>query len=156
MSRDVVMDILLFKELFDKLDKVGAADVVWRLVGGNPAELEKLDSALTGSNVDVVEATGKFLGRALAETISRHTNMRAANPEFEAITELFKTQDEVPKTLLEEKRLTLPSPCKVLRQVKRDDNEVVLVPADAYMAFVLRHDLKKPPPIEELKKMVAR
>ena len=156
MPRDVVMRILPFKELFDKLDKVGVADVVWRLVGGNPAELEKLESALTGSNVDVVEATGKFLGRALADTIDRHTNMLAANPEFEAITELFKTQDEVPETLLGEKRLTLPSPCKVLRKVKRDDKGVVIVPADAYMAFVLRHDLKKPAPIEELKNMVAR
>ena len=156
MPRDVVMRILPFKELFDKLDKVGVADVVWHLVGGNPARLEKLDSALTGSNVDVVEATGKFLGRALAETIDRHTNMLAANPEFEAITELLKTQDEVPETLLEEKRLALPSPCKVLREVKRDGKKVVLVPADAYMAFVLRHDLKEAPPIEELKKMVAR
>ena len=156
MPRHVVMDILPFKELFDKLDKVGVADVVWHLVGGNPVRLEKLDSALTGSNVDVVEATDTFLGIALAETIDRHTNMRAANPEFEAITELFKTQDEVPETLLEEKRLSLPSPCKVLREVRRDDNEVVLVPADAYMAFVLRHDLQEAPPIEELKKMVAR
>ena len=86
-----------------------------------------------------------------------YVTTRVINPELEAITELFKTQDEVPETLLGEKRLTLPSPCKVLRQVRRDDNEgVVLVPADAYMAFVLRHDLKKPPPIEELKKMVAR
>ena len=40
--------------------------------------------------------------------------------------------------------------------MKRKGKGVVLVPTDACMAFVLRYDLKEPPPIEELKKMVAR
>ena len=155
MTRDVVMGIPQFKATFNTLDKAGLSDVVWHLVGGNPARLNKLEAALMDSDVDITEVVGKFLGRALADTISRCTQMLAANAELEEIIELFKTQDEVPETLLKEKHITLPSPCKVLRGVNRE-GEVVLVPADAYMAFVLRHDLKKAPPIEELKKMVAR
>jgi hypothetical protein len=158
MTRDVAMSILHFKTTFAQLEEAeaGLADVVWRLVGGNPARLQRLESALrVAGEGGTAVAVGKFLGDVLADAISRRNTMLAANAGLENIIDLFKTQDEVSEHVLTDKHLTLPSPCKVLRALKRKNEGVVLVPADACMAFVLRHDLKKPPSMEQLKQMVS-
>ena len=61
----------------------------------------------------------------------------------------------MPRSVLREMLLRLPSPDKVLRAVQRCGAEV-LIPADAAMALVLRHDLQVAPPLHELQALLAR
>ena len=73
--------------------------------------------------------------------------------------ELFREQTEIPSSVLETMKLKRPSPDKVLREVQLPASlgrsEVMLIPADAAMALVLRFDLKQAPSLEELKEMAG-
>ena len=61
----------------------------------------------------------------------------------------------MPTLLLHEKKLVLPPSNKVLRVAtgKHFKDEKVLVPADPFLAFALRHDLKRAPSIGELREL---
>ena len=172
MTRNVVMAITEFKDLFDSLDNARLSDTVWSLAGGNPSVLYQLIMELTlvadKGAVDaaqtllededkaqkLTEVVGQFLEKRLMEAISTRTKMLAANPEFKNLIQLYQTQDEVPTWLLPEKELVLPPSNKVLRVATGKHFEgKVLVPADPFLAFALRHDLKRAPSIGELRQM---
>jgi len=176
MTRNVVMAITEFKDLFDSLDNARLSDTVWSLAGGNPSVLYQLIRKLTlvadkgavdaaqtlleGEDkaqklTEVTEVVGQFLEKRLMEAISTRNKMLAANPEFENLIQLYQTQDEVPEKFLREKKLVLPPSNKVLRVAmgKHFKGENVLVPADPFLAFALRHDLKRAPSIGELRQM---
>ena len=91
---------------------------------------------------------------AVGKAISCRDRMLAAHPAMKPIIGLFKTQSEVPESLLTDMGIVNPSPNKVLRVVLRR-HVAVLVPADAAMALVMRFCLSKTPSIEVLKKILA-
>ena len=176
MTRNVVMAITEFKDLFDSLDNARLSDTVWSLAGGNPSVLYQLIMELTlvadkgavdaaqtlleGEDkaqklTEVTEVVGQFLKKRLMEAISTRNKMLAANPKFKNLIQLYQTQDEVPEKFLREKKLVLPPSNKVLRVAtgKHFKDENVLVPADPFLAFALRHDLKRAPSIGELRQM---
>ena len=65
----------------------------------------------------------------------------------------FKSETEIPESELVEKGVVVgPSPNKVLRVVVFG-HCAMLVPADAAMALVLRHDFKTTPSLERLVKL---
>ena len=156
MPRSVVEEMPKLQDLHAALKAADLADVVWACVGGNPADYLKLDrqwvNAGKGSLEAVVES---FVRDLLDKAIGSYDKSIVANNRVKDLYALFKEQNEVPRTVLREMNIERPSPDKVLRlQLSPSDNELVLVPADAAMAVVLRFALVKPPKLKELKEMV--
>ena len=157
MPRNTLRSIPEYADLFSTLRKENLEDVAWLVLGGVPAQYEGLRHLLIASNVPADHRRAvivKYLRDEISNAIDRRDTMFAAHPAMEAIVELFKVQNEVPESELFEKGIVQPSPNKVLHHVLRDSVSK-LVPTDAAMALVLRHDYKRTPPIEELMKLRA-
>jgi hypothetical protein len=156
MPRSVVEEIPKLQDLHAALKAADLADVVWACVGGNPADYLKLHGqwmdAGKGSLEAVVES---FVRDLLNKAIGNKSASVVANNRLKELYALFIKQSQVPRSVLEEMNIERPSPDKVLRlQLSPSDNELVLVPADAAMAVVLRFALAEPPTLKELKEMV--
>ena len=83
----------------------------------------------------------------------------SSDKQLRALFDRFRGGDAVPLEVLEEAGLVRPSPDKVLRAVARyapgcAEAQLVLEPADAAAALVLRHGLRKTPSMDALKGLV--
>ncbi len=92
-----------------------------------------------------------FVQRKVVEAVVLRDAAIVRDGRLEALYSRFATAAEVPSSVLREQRIELPSPDKVLRAL-RAGAEPLLIPADATMALVLRHDMRRAPhTIYELK-----
>ena len=155
MTRDILRSIPQYADLFSTLREKGIEDVAWLVFGGVPADFDELCLLMACNEPsNHRRVLVKYLRNEISKAIDRRDTVLTAHPAMSTILDLFKTQNEVPKSLLRKMGVVSPSPNKVLRVVLRDDC-AMLVPADAAMALVLRHDYKTTPPIEELMKLSA-
>ena len=130
-------------------------DVAWLVLGGVPAHFDELRLLVACSEPTAHRRViVNYMLDEVGKAIDRRDTMLATHPAMESILALFKTQNEVPKSLLTVKGIGGPSPNKVLRVVLRS-HTAKLVPADAAMALVLRFCLSTTPPIEALQKLLA-
>jgi hypothetical protein len=130
-------------------------DVAWLVLGGVPAHFDELRLLMACNEPAAYRRViVKYLRDEISKAIDRRDTMLAAHLAMKSILDLFKTQNEVPKSLLTVKGIASPSPNKVLRIVLRGDC-MMLVPADAAMALVLRFCLSTTPSIEMLQKLLA-
>jgi hypothetical protein len=134
-------------------------EVAWHLLGGNPAVLIRLASAIArcskkeGDDKEVARLAQNFIEEEVANAIESRFDLLAAHPGLEPLLDDFKTRPLASLKRLEELGHELPSPCKVLRKVYRG-GKWVLVPSTPAMAFVLRHDLEEVPPPEQLHELI--
>ena len=157
MEREVLRQIPALEELHKALEAVGGAevalaDVVWEVVGGNPASYDQLrlrwvKAQLLGRK-DVVKVAEDFLRDQLSTATEVLNDVLAAHPSLEeAVYARFKDirVDALPASL--RKQYAMPSPDKVLRFVKREGaDKGVLKPATPAMALVLRFGVGGDPP----------
>ena len=129
--------------------------VAWLVLGGVPADYDAL-CLLMACNEPAAyrRVIVKYLRDEISKAISRRGRMLVTHPSMKEVLDEFKTKSEIPEELLTEKGIASPSPNKGLRIVLRGDC-VMLVPADAAMALVLRFYWIKTPPIEVLQKLLA-
>jgi hypothetical protein len=156
MSKEEISCIPEYSKLLEELENQGLFDVVWAVIGGVPADFQKLNQKWKqDGHTDIEIVVYQYVRDLLAQAISRRTRMLAEFPGMNDILDLFKTEFEIRETIIEEKTIKRSSPDKVLRTVLRKGN-VVLIPADASMAFVLRHQLRQTPLLDELKEMASK
>ena len=155
MPRNIMLSIPEYKSLLHLMCEEGLEDVAWQVLGGVPADYDEIVTQLKSNDPTshrriIIDYILDEVGKA----IDRRDIILAAHPSMKEVLDIFKTQNEVPRSLLTEMGIVNPSPNKVLRVVLRR-HVAVLVPADAAMALVLRFCLSKTPSIEVLKKILA-
>ena len=155
MLQKTLRSIPEYEGLFRVLLDEGLVDVAWRVLGGVPAHLDEIATLLKRNEPAahrrvIVDYILDEVGKA----IDRRDTLLAAHPSMTSILDVFKTQSEVPKSLLTERGVTSPSLNKVLRAVLRS-HVVKLVPADAAVAVVLRLRLSRTPSVEALQQLLA-
>ena len=155
MSRNTALSIPEYESLFHVLRQEGLEDVAWQVLGGVPAHFDQIVTQLKRNEPTAYRRViVNYILDEVGKAVSRRDRMLAAPSAMKSILDLFKTQDEVPESLLTEKGIVSPSPNKVLRVVLRS-HVAKLVPADAAMALVLRFCLSTTPSIEVLQKLLA-
>ena len=152
------------RKLIDSLSGLGAlhtalahaelSDVVWELIGGNPAGYIKLNRACVQAGMDSISVTvSSFITDLLTTAIKNRSEAVVGNEKLQQLYAKFATEESVPSIALEDIKLVRPSPDKVLREVLQGQ-ERVLVPATPAMRFVLRHGLQRAPALDALKGML--
>jgi len=157
MPRELLENLKGLGNLVGALREAGLLDVMWAVVGGNPADYFNLDTAWVRSGRgDVAAVTELFVKEQLGKAIEARDAAVVAHEGFSPLYTLFASADAVPLSTLTDMKLMRPSPDKVLRKVWRDDM-LVLVPATQAMAVVLRHKLEtKAPSMDALKAMLSK
>ena len=155
MPRNILHSIPEYESLFRVLREEGLEDATWQVLGGVPAHFDEIVTQLKRNEPAAYRRViVKYLRDEISKAISRRDRMLAAHPAMKTVLDIFKTQNEVPESLLTVEGIVCPSPNKVLRIVLRSDC-VMLIPADAAMALVLRFCLSTTPSIEMLQKLLA-
>lgn len=154
MPRELVEALDGLGELHAALKTAGIADVVWAVLGGNPADYFAI-WRLWSKSRDVT-VVGTYVRDQLATAIDNRVAMIGINKRLELLYSKFVTEDAVPLTVLESMELVRPNPDKVLRKVRRGEDGSMLVPATPAMGVVLRYKLDKPLPIGDLATLLAK
>jgi hypothetical protein len=155
MPRNILRSIPEYESLIHVLHEEGLEDVTWQVLGGVPAHFDEIVTQLKRNEPAAYRRViVNYILDEVGKAVDRRDTTLAAYPAMKSILDLFKTQNEVPKSLLTEKGIVSPSPNKVLRYVMRS-HVAKLVPADAAMALVLRFCVSATPSIEMLQKLIA-
>ena len=140
MSDDNIRSLPQLQVLHKQLDEAKLSAVVLKLLGGNPAEWERLAKAVQmPSKVSVHEKVRTFLCGMISNVVDECCTMAALEPKFKEVFTMLRDHDYVYKAVLEEMELAFPSRCKVLRMRKVLGKEVQVQPIDPITAFVLQH-----------------
>ena len=147
MPRNILHSIPEYESLFRVLREEGLEDVTWQVLGGVPAHFDEIVTQLKRNEPAAYRRViVNYVLDEVGKAISRRDRMLAAHPAMKTVLDIFKTQNEVPESLMTEKGFVSPSPNKVLRMVLRS-HIAKLVPADAAMALVLHFCLSTTPSI---------
>jgi len=140
MGQEVIMSIPELRSFNEAIKAAGLEELVWAVLGGIPASYFTLMKKWTNCK-DLGFVPG-YLIQEFNKAQLRVCEFRNTYPSQGHILDLFQHQDEVSVEVLQGKA-NLPSPCKVLRVINKIDG-MVIVPADAATALVLRHHENKP------------
>ena len=155
MPQNTLRSIPEYHSLFHVLREEGLEDVAWQVLGGVPAHFDQIVTQLKRYEPAAYRRViVDYILDEVGKAISRRGRMLNAHPTMKSILDLYKTQNEIPEELLNEKGISSPSPNKVLRVVLRS-HVAKLVPADTAMALVLRFCLRTTPSIEVLQKLLT-
>ena len=158
MPRKTLEGIAELQPLREALQVAGLTDAAWAALGGNPAEYRRLREKWAERDCEVgalAPVLLDFVQRKVAEAVLLRDAAIVKDGRLEALYGRFTAAAEVPSSVLRELRLELPSPEKVLRALRAGGGDPLLIPANAAMALVLRHDLQRAPrTIDELKCLV--
>ena len=157
MPRELLEDLVGLGDLIRALRAAELDDVVWALIGGNPADYFKLDGlwndAKRGDAITAV--VERFVLDVLGKAIKTRDATLTAHARLAPLLTLFASTDVVPLSTLREMRLARPNPDMVLRQVTHD-LKCALVPSTQAMAVVLRHGLKNAVSLDALKALLLK
>jgi hypothetical protein len=152
MERAVLESIPKFHDLVEALTKAGVADLVWGVVGGNPASYDLLNTKwIKAGREDIVAVAEAFVWAMLKEATKIFNETKASNRRLVGpVYDQFKSLDKLPASIRE--LHVLPTPDKVLRLLVTEGRgeEDVLVPSSPAMALVLRYSVKGEPPALEV------
>jgi hypothetical protein len=153
MERNVLESIPDIQELLEALTKAGVADLVWGVLGGNPASYLGLKKKwLKAGKQDIVPVVEMFVKARLKEAVKSFNEATETYPFLVPVYEKFKTVDELRANAVKK----LPAD-KVLRLVvkEKEDNDVV-VPSSPAMALVMRYSVGgESPPFEVVRKALG-
>jgi hypothetical protein len=160
MEQDVLERIPAFQDLLTALKMAGVADLVWGVLGGNPAsyDLLKSDWVEAGSPMGadkkdaVVKVVEDFITDKLRTSTEKFNEAKETYPSLVPVYDQFKTVDVLPAS----EAPKLPTD-KVLRRVaKKGQKEGDLVPSSPAMALVMRYSVaRKPPSLDVVRKALG-
>ena len=158
MTRPVLEALPELEELLEALRDAGLADVVWGVVGGVPANYLKLSGLwVDDGGGRAAPVTTAFIQALLIRAIAEVSNAVTADPRLKALFSRFRGTEAVRYAVLEEEGIVRASPDKVLRAVIDEGAaQLVLTPADAATALVLRHGLADAPSMDGLKALLSK
>jgi len=154
MQRDLLEGLEDLGDLIGALRAAELDDVVWAVVGGNPADYFKLRGAWhDAERGDVTPVVSAFVTEQLNKAIEARDAAQMLDRRLSELYARFAAADAV--SLADAKLGAMrPSPDKVLREVTLD-GESVLVPSTPAMAVVLRYGLAEAAPsLDALKAML--
>ena len=162
LTPEEVRSLPQLADTFKRLDKVGLSALVLRLLGGNPAEFERLAMTLDmlaapSTDDEIRTAVEMFCGDMVSQVTKHYLAMTThrADKLFGEIFALFKTNDTLPTTALQERELELPSPCKILRTRKVDGmGKDVLMASSPVAAFFFQHSCDDDATLEALHSLI--
>lgn len=154
MSRALLESIPQLQALMLALKSAGLDDLVWEVVGGNPADYFQLESALRATSSGIRDVVATTLYSLINNAIAARDAALMANEGLSTVFSAFTRVDAVPRSDLHKLKLVRPSPDKVLRTITRAA-QVVLVPATQPMAVVLRHQLQVCPLLPAMQLMLV-
>ena len=157
MPRDLLEGLVGLGDLISAPRAAELDNVVWAVVGGNPAYYFQLDGSWgdAGRGDATTAVVELFVSDLLAKAFEARGATITANKALSPLFALFTSVDSVPLSTLDKMELARPSPDKVLRKVKRDKN-VLLVPFTQAMTVVLRHGLSEAPSLDALWVMLLK
>jgi hypothetical protein len=158
MTQETLESISEFKNVIKKLRKHGLFDVVWAVVGGAPVGFKRLCRKFERAeqnDINIEFVVESYLQEMIVKAIIVIGRACISFPQIEPVLEKFQQVDEIPLEDLLKDKIQRPSPDKVLRE-KMKSQEIVLVPANCTIAFVLKHNLREcAPSLKELKALIC-
>jgi len=158
MDRAMIEKLPQLQTLFAYITKFNLNDVVWGVLGGVPADYEKLDKAITRAlDIDpstVQSAIGEYLCSQVSQAIDIVKEAKGVSDMSRILSKMDSSSLQIVIQDLpdEWKR---PTPDKVLRKVK-EDGKWVLVPSTNAIGIVLRHQITEEPTLEKLMDLVSK
>ena len=153
MTRAMIWKLGQFHDLFKYIKEAGLDDVVFAVLGGNPADYGKLwretqAALMNGQNAR--EVIGNYLCSVIYSAIDLFSD---SSVEKEIIKLFDKKNNYIPVELLTANGLVRPTPDKIFRKVKKNRARI-LIPASNAVGIVLRHKLVIEPTLEELEELI--
>ena len=141
------------QSLFEFVKKADLDDIVFAVLGGNPADYEELwDNAKTA--LQDGQNARQVIGSHLCAQISAAIKLVKDAEDMDEIIDLFdKDTNLIPNHLVKSKKLKRPTPDKVFREVKQKGT-FVLIPASNAIGIVLQNNLTMEPSLDELEQLV--
>ena len=158
MSRDVLEGLGGdLGGLIVALRAAGLDDVVWAVVGGNPADYGGILQLWKIAKYDDITAVVEsFVSKQLNKAIEARDAALKKDRRLAEMYAWFASTGAVPLADADKLDAERQSPDNVLRKIERG-GEQVLVPATSAMAVVLRFNLeKKAPSLDALKAMLSK
>ena len=159
MDWEMIQKLEQLKPAFEWINSAGLAKAVWAVLGGVPADYDRLVNVVMESKLDpskdIRGVIGDFLVDEVKKAMKSVTEATEAYPDMKKILELLDSELKVPRKALAENNLQRPIPDKILREIERD-GKFVLVPASGAIFLVLRHKLSNAPSLDELLKLVGQ
>ena len=155
MTKEMIWQMGQLQELFKYTKEAGLEDTMFAVLGGIPADYEKLWSSAKIK----LQAGGdarKVIGARLCDVVFAAINLveESCGYDAAATAELVKLFQETSvfteSTLL---HLERPSPDNVFREVKQDGVHV-LIPARNAIGIVLKYSLRQEPSLPELEELI--
>ena len=159
MTKDMIWQLEQFQELFVYVKKASLDNIVFAVLGGNPADYKNLWKN-TKTRLQTGQDPRQIIGDYLRDQIYAAANLvrkaKKKTNDMEKIIELFDTDKKfILCNTLDEKKLERPTPDKIFREVEQK-GVAVLVPASNAIGIVLQYELKKKPTLDELEEMVKQ
>ena len=157
MERGVLESIPEFKDLLAALKTAEVADLVWAVLGGNPARYDGLNSDwLEAGRDNVVKVAESFIRDELRSATDTFNVVKASNSHLVGpVYDQFKTMDELPASI--RGKHVLPAFDKVLRLVAtKGQTKGKLVPSTPAIALVMRYSVgDDPPSLDDVRKALG-
>jgi len=159
MTKDMIWGLPQLQEFLSIVNKAdNLADIVWAVLGGIPADYEKLWRKFERlrPSKDSVDAK-QLIGELLCDEISSAIKIVGDAKNKSNMTEIIDLFDKGINGIISEqltaKKLIRSTPDKVFHEIEKD-KVFMLVPASNAIGIVLHHDLSKEPTLETLEKLV--
>ena len=158
MQRELLEQLPDLQLLLEALKKSDLDDIVWMCVGGNPADYKNLRNKWICQPDDIELVVALFVQGLISKALKNINTALTSNERLQALYDKFRENSEVPSAILKDMKLVRSSPDKVLRAVmildshgSHGSSKLILIPADAATALVLRTGISEIPSIDELK-----
>jgi len=159
MSKEMIWSLPQLQEFLSIVNKAdNLADVVWAVLGGIPADYEKVWRKFerlrpSKDTVDAKKLIGELLCDEIYSAIKIVDDSKTKSNMTEIIELFDKEKNGIVSELLTDKDLTRPTPDKVFHEIIKD-KIFMLVPASNAIGIVLHHNLSTEPTLETLEKLV--
>ena len=159
MTKDMIWGLPQLQEFLSIVNKAdNLADIVWAVLGGIPADYEKLWRKFerlrpSKDSVDDKQLIGELLCDEISSAIKIVRDAKNKSNMTEIIDLFDKGINGIISEQLTAKKLIRSTPDKVFHEIIKD-KVFMLVPASNAIGIVLHHDLSKEPTLETLEKLV--
>ena len=158
MSKEQIESVLEFKGLIDFLKSRNLDDIVWKVLGGSPADYLKLDEAIIDNKLflsdtasdEVVDQVKNHLQSVLSDALNK--NVANSSTNTQAIIDFFREKKaiKIPKMELKANRLLLDYPNKVFREVKTMEDWYI-VPSSSAVSLIITENIQNGGGVRELR-----
>jgi hypothetical protein len=159
MTKEMIWSLPQLQEFLSIVNKTdNLADIAWAVLGGIPADYEKVWKKFEFLRISKDSADAKqLIGELLCDEISSAIEIVEDAKTKSNMKEIFRLFDKenngIVRHQLTDKDLTRPTPDKVFHKIERN-GIFTLVPASNAIGIVLRHNLLQKPTLQKLEELV--